>query len=156
MIHTLKQSKKDLKNLFILSSFFSDNPYDFYKLKNLVKTSYNCFYEESDNYNGFILINKIKGPEPESGQKQIIKNYIKFLVNSPDTLRRLLTSLLWHTQRELYVEVEKHSPFLRIFREKRFNFFETKGNTLLLKRNKIIIKPPLVNGFPAKQKEFKD
>lgn len=108
-------------------------------LKKLFKTSHHIFYEYDDvtGKKGVILVWKSFGGD-------IKRSYVKFVADSEDTVRRLLTILLWNYGQELYLKVNKNSPFVRLFRAKGFKFMGGRGTQVLLMRPKYTL--PIATG----------
>ena len=152
MIYQFKNSKKNIVDLLILLNDLKDsNLFITYNnervkvnshktLKILLKSSYNCFYEDEGINRGIILISKSITPATESGKDDVVKHNVKFAVNTPESLNRLLIMLTWNTSKELCIKLEKNSKFLKVFKEKKFNCLWSKGNQLFLKRPKSFIK----------------
>lgn len=143
MINQLKSVEKDGVYLSeIISSVKSNDFYftlnnkrivinDLSKLKQLLKESYNTFYECSENKKGIVMIWKSFG-----GNKE--RCYVKILADSPQTARDLLTVLLWDYKKDLYVKLRRNSEFFPIFIEKGFEFRGGRGLEVLLITNEAI------------------
>ena len=125
MIQLFKKKKNELNDLLeIINNYKSE---DFYftennqrnfvenekELKKILKVTHHIYYEYDieTNKKGLILVWKSFGGE-------INRSYVKVVADSADTVRRLLTILLWNYSQELYIKVKKDSPFVRAFRAK--------------------------------------
>jgi len=80
---------------------------------------------EASSVDGVIMLWKGTG-----GAKQ--RCYLKINAKDMKIADKLLTVLLWDCNKNIYVKIKKHSPYLKIFREKRFSFAGGRGRELLL------------------------
>lgn len=63
-----------------------------------------------------------------------IGEYIKIVGISDSSYDKLLTVLLWHCKKDLYIRFKKGSNFINIFKNKNFEFIGYKDNELLFYR----------------------
>ena len=64
------------------------------------------------------------------------RKYIKINSVSSSISDKLLTSIIWNTNYDLYMKIKKDSPYLNTFRRKRFDFVGGRGQELLLIKKK--------------------
>ena len=132
--------KKNTHIAELLSFIMTDFDYDFYythensriyisdvyNLKRLIKASSHIYtLEENGNYAGIILLWKSIG-----GGKE--RYYIKIKAINAEVAKKLITILLWHIQKEVYVKIKKDNKFLSVFRNKGFKFLGGRGIQILL------------------------
>lgn len=100
-------------------------------LKKLIKQSHIIYYvnDYEMGYKGLLVIYK-------SISNDVTRNYIKILTSDYETVRDLLTVLSWNYGEELYVKLQKNSPYLKAFYTKGFRFSGGRGEQILLKREK--------------------
>ncbi len=138
MIQNLKKTNNDL---FSLWNFLKHNVHsDFYltennrrvfitdykSFKRILSQSHSIFVsKEGSDINGIIMLWKGSG-----GSTQ--RCYIKINAINENIADKLLTVLLWDTNKEIYIKIKKFSPYLPVFRDKRFNFLGGRGKELLL------------------------
>jgi hypothetical protein len=140
--------KYNKKNIVNLTLFVQENPNnDFYitsdnrryvindykTLKKLLKYSdFILVSEEDGEINGILVVWTATG-----GDKK--RKYIKINANRNIT-DKLLTVLLWNIYEEMYIKINKNSDLIDIFRSKGFDFFHDRGQEMLLRRTKWIIR----------------
>lgn len=112
---TLNNQRIFVNNLKVLQQFF--------------RISHDIFYVNYEK-SGIILIWKSLG-----GNK--IRKYVKILVDNPDTARDLITVLLWHYKKELYMKIKKDSNLINVFRSKGFRFLAGRGTEILLYKSEM-------------------
>lgn len=138
MIENLKIKRDEL---FEVWSFLKHNVHpDFYLTENdsrvliteysyfkrLIKQSHFIFVsKELNEVNGIIMLWKGLG----GGKK---RSYVKINAVDGNITRKLITVLLWHSNKNLHLKMGKYSPYLRLFREKNFSFVGGRGRELLL------------------------
>jgi len=99
-----------------------------YSLRKLLKESLNFYISRNDmEINGAILVWK-------SNFNKISRKYVKFITNDPKILKNLLTVLLWHTNSDLYIKIDNNSIFIKVLKQKGFQFFRGRGQQILLRR----------------------
>jgi hypothetical protein len=101
-------------------------------LKQLLKNSSHILYFNDSEYKGLILVWHSKSEFTE-------RFYIKFIVDNIKTLDKLLMALLWSFKDTLHIKINKQSSYLRLFRNKRFEFVGSRGLELLLERKYVNI-----------------
>lgn len=95
-------------------------------------------YDDYNDINGVILIWRgLAG--------HIERNYVKVVAKNKKITEDLLTVLLWNTDKELYVKLNKGSFLLDAFGKKGFRFFRGRGKEILLRR------PQYVNNFDKRR-----
>jgi|WetSurMetagenome_2_1015567.scaffolds.fasta_scaffold399090_1 hypothetical protein len=60
--------------------------------------------------------------------------YVKLGAINPSIADKLLTNLLWHTNKDLFIKLKKESPLMRIFKNKGFEYRGNRGNEILMYR----------------------
>jgi len=85
--------------------------------------------DEEVDYGGLILLWKAVAGE-------ITRYYIKIIAKNEHVAKALLTILLWNNFQELYVKLNKHHPFLHVFKRMGFAFKGGRGRQLLLYKQK--------------------
>ena len=135
MITNLK--KKQLNSLwYFLRSHVQS---DFYLTKNnrrvfitelktfrsLLSQSNNILVHEEKDINGVMMIWSGDGGDTK-------RRYIKFNAIDARVVDRLLTILLWNVNTDLFVKIEKYSPFIYVFKDKNFRFAHGRGKEILL------------------------
>ena len=95
--------------------------------KKLIKQSYLIFVSrEFGEVDGVIMIWK-------SRDKNVKRNYIKISSKDGNIANKLITILLWNSGRDdLYLKMNKYSPYLRVFKQKNFYFRGDRGREVLL------------------------
>lgn len=96
-------------------------------LNTLLKSSNQIFTCEQDEVEGVILLWNSEG-------NNVKRNYIKITAISPKVAEQLITVLLWNCKQDLYIKINKESPFIPVFKSKGFVFFHFRGRELLLKK----------------------
>lgn len=138
MIENLKYKKMEL---FELWDFLKHNVHqDFYLtednrriyitqfdiFKKLIKQSYLIFVSrEFGEVNGVIMVWR-------SRDKNIKRNYVKISSKDGNIANKLITILLWNHNKDLYLKMNKYSPYLNIFKQKNFYFRGDRGREVLL------------------------
>ena len=139
MIENLKHKKMEL---FELWDFLKHNVHqDFYLTENnrriyvteynvfkkLIKQSYLIFVSrELSEVNGVIMVWK-------SGDKNIKRNFVKISYKDGNVANILITCLLWNSgHNDLYLKMNKYSPYLNVFKQKNFYFRGDRGREILL------------------------
>jgi len=87
-------------------------------------------YEENE---GFIFIDGYSDKVP--------RKYLKILTKDEKITNKLLKSLQWYIQDDLYVKVKKNNPVKRILERNGFRFAGDRGKEILLSRKYIPSKP---------------
>jgi len=143
MIKSFNYGKTKEKYLGTLLEFIKTNrDTDFYLTKNnkriyiqtikdlrtFLKSSDKIYIDE--NYQGIILLWKGFGAD-------IKRYYIKLNAINKEIANKLLTVLLWNTNQDLYIKLNKKSKFLEIFKNKNFKFSGGRGKQILLYRKYI-------------------
>jgi len=98
--------------------------------------------EEKGEIIGLILVWKSTGGD-------VKRYFVKINAINSDIARHLLTILLWHQEKDLYIKIKKNSKFTEIFKEKGFVFKGDRGRELLLFRA-YIPKPKLNEQYQSK------
>lgn len=98
--------------------------------------------EEKGEIAGLILVWKSTGGD-------IKRYFVKINAINTDIARQLITILLWHQEKDLYIKIKKNSKFTEIFKEKGFVFKGDRGRELLLFRA-YIPKPKLNEQYQSK------
>jgi hypothetical protein len=112
-------------------------------LKKLLKLSSEVrIIEEHGDILGLILLWKSIGNFP--------RYYVKISAIDERIADKLLTVLLWNTNRELWIKIKKTSKFIKVFRNKGFEFQGDRGNEILLQYKKIRVKH---DKYQSKDKE---
>jgi hypothetical protein len=103
----------------------------FLTLKRLLRQSHELLVSNEDGgIDGIIML--WKGISKHSTRK-----YIKINAKNESVAKKLLTVLLWkHSNQDLYIKINKQSPFIRTFKAKSFSFLGGRGKELLLVRRK--------------------
>jgi len=106
---------------------FITNSEVYFKL--LKQSTIILFNKEDTMVDGMLLI--WKGVSNDTN-----RNYIKLSAEHPEIARKLLSILLWNYNLDLFIKIKKDSPFLYIFRDRKFIFLGGRGNELLLLKKK--------------------
>ena len=94
--------------------------------KKLIEQSYLIFVSrELGEVDGVIMIWK-------SRDKNIKRNYVKISSKDGSIANKLITILLWNHNKDLYLKMNKYSPYLDIFKQKNFYFRGDRGREVLL------------------------
>lgn len=97
-------------------------------LKKLLKQSNSVrIIEERGDVLGIILLWKSIG--------NVTRYYVKLNAINEDIADRLLTVLIWNERKELYTKIKKTSKFVKVFKNKGFDFLGDRGQEILLKNN---------------------
>jgi len=97
-------------------------------LNKLLKQSSNPRIIVNKNVEGFCVIWKSVG-------NNVPRHYIKMSVINQKAADQLLTTILWHEFKPLYVKLKKDSPYLNLFKSKGFIFQGDRGKEILLTLN---------------------
>jgi len=139
MIELYKKEKEQTNFLDYLSRNNSDGLYltvnnerlpirDKKSLKTLLKDTTLCYIQkERGDVQGVILVWK-------SNYGQVKRKYVKFSAVNEKIAHDLLTILLWNTTSELFIKIDKDSPFIPTFRKKGFRFHKGRGQQILMRR----------------------
>lgn len=93
-----------------------------------LKHSYICLvYEEKDNIEGILFIDRIK--EIKS------KYFIRILSKNNAIIRHFFKALVWYIDRELYINVKKYNPISYISKKFGFRFQSSNGKEIILLRD---------------------
>lgn len=81
--------------------------------------------KENNDINGVVMLWKGLGSDKK-------RSYIKINSLDESVARKLITVLLWNINENIYVKVKNYSPYIRLFKEKRFWFLGSRGKEFLL------------------------
>jgi len=101
---------------------------DYKTLSKLLKKCYKILIcEEDSEVKGLLAIWKAIG-----GDKK--RYYLKINAKDEDICEKLITVLLWNSNNEFFIKINKESSFIRILMNKGFKFFHGRGREILLRR----------------------
>ncbi len=139
----VEEYKRKKHNSNTIVSFLNKNSdYDFYiteqnsryyitdenSLSKLLKQSVKTYtLIEKGDCKGIIILWKSTG-----GDKK--RYYVKMNATDKINADKILTVLLWNTDKELFVKIRKESKFLSVFKRKGFRFKGGRGCQVLLHR----------------------
>ena len=87
--------------------------------------------EDKGDVDGIIMVWKAKGGNVE-------RNYIKINAKNISIAKKLLTVLLWHTNLDLFIKLNKRSSYIQILKDKKFRFFGGRGKQALYWRKNYV------------------
>jgi len=138
------------KNQWLSSSIVdltTKYPNDFYITKNnirhavkdekdlniLLNQSTDAYYSENnDDIDGMVLVWK-------SVINDSKRYYVKLVASSKAVAKKLLTVLVWNSDKDLWIKIDKQSPYLSLFLYNKiikFDFYGDRGSQLLLHRKR--------------------
>lgn len=124
---------------------------DFYITENNIR----CFVNDEKSLRKFLKSSKVVYVKEEAGDikgiiliwtslgNDIKRYFVKLNAVSDKIARNLITVLLWNYYDDLYIKIHKDSSYVKILKEKGFNFKGDRGKEILLQKyrtNKPIIK----------------
>jgi ribosomal protein L28 len=130
--------KKDF--ISVLDFVKHNESYDFYftgnntrqlvrdedSLRNLLKISTDVrIIKDKGDVKGIILIWKSSG-------NNITRYYVKFNATDEKIANNLITVLIWNTKKDLFIKLKKNSKFLKVLKQKGFDFIGDRGSEILM------------------------
>ena len=104
------------------------NDYDL--LKKLLKNTTEIYISDNGrDIEGIVLLWKSKGGD-------ISRTYVKIHAKNEKIATKLMTVLLWNNGNELYIKINKISPYLNLLKKSNFKWYHYRGSQVLLKREK--------------------
>lgn len=130
---------KDNKRVYVNEEFSS--------YEKLIENSIFVFVDDGGEFNqinGCVMAWKSIYKQLDGSEK--IRYYLKIAYETIDQAEKLLTVFLWNFPKELYIKIEKKSPLNYILKKAKFLFVGDRGDSVLLRRDKIpILKQNKIN-----------
>lgn len=113
-------------------------------LKRLIKQSSRMYVDiDSGDVRGIIALWRGLGSK---------RFFVKLNCADTKSANRLVTMVVWNDNKDLYIKIKKDSDCVKVFREKKFDFFGNRGNEILLRNDNT---GRSINEYSDKDTQFK-